>query len=411
VFEPGPPEALDEPVPAPPPRRADRAPRARATSSRRAAGDAGARDRPAPRPDPVPGCLHNYPLAARQPGLSAAFGLALRTAPFALFRFLQWSALAAISVVILTVAIAGGTWLTVSVNRYAGAIVMLGAIIAWAFLWLPIANRISFGTLCRHILILTHLITTGRSDENGEGMFAFSRRVVTSRMGDLATVGRLYRTINSALFRLSRVLGFADCVLAIDLSALRRFIDRVVVWVSPYLTAVVLSYGMARGDRDFSQAGRDGICYSAQNGRALMKTVIGAFLLESLLVAPLWLAAFAGFGYAAFRFTYVQAGGDWPALIQHGGLAVAAKAHQLALLGAIAAGVVAGLLLGLLIVKIVREALVRPALLAMVMIKFHLAVENQPLDEGWRERLNDADAMLKGLDDFRWRARRLANRG
>jgi hypothetical protein len=350
--------------------------------------------------------LHNYPIEARTPGLAAAFGLALRTAPFALFRFVQWSALATVSALILAIAIAGGTWLTVSVNRIAGTIVMLAAVVAWAFLWLPFANRISFGTLCRHILILTQLITTGRTDERGEGMFAFSKRVVSARMGDLATVGRLYRTINSALYRLSRVLGFADGVLDIDLEWLRRLIDRVVAWVSPYLTAVVLSYGLARGDRDFSQAGRDGICYSAQNGRALMKTVIGAFLLESVLVAPLWLAAFAGFGFAAFRFTYVQAGGDWAAMSQHG-LAGAAHAHQLALLAAIAAGVVAGLLLGLLAVKTLREAMVRPALLAMVLIKFHLEVEDQPLDDDWRDRMSEADDVLKGLDDFRWRARRL----
>jgi hypothetical protein len=41
----------------------------------------------------------------------------------------------------------------------------------------------------------------------------------------------------------------------------------------------------------------------------------------------------------------------------------------------------------------------------MMMITFHVAIEDQPLDPAWRERLEGAGGALEGLDRIRRSAR------
>ena len=82
-----------------------------------------------------PAVVHTYPLAVRNCGLFAAFGLLLRTLPYALIRFALLLAFAYACILWLVVTIGGSVW--------------LGAHIAPAFgwVWLTVDIKALFHTV------------------------------------------------------------------------------------------------------------------------------------------------------------------------------------------------------------------------------------------------------------------------
>jgi hypothetical protein len=63
-----------------------------------------------------------------------------------------------------------------------------------------------------------------------------------------------------------------------------------------------------------------------------------------------------------------------------------------------------GGLFAYLTVKTVRESFIKPLLITMVMVKFHVAIENQPLEPGIKDKVLGADSGLSALDKLRYRA-------
>ncbi len=361
--------------------------------------NAGAAARPA-----APGCAHSYPLAVRQAGLIVATKLTFKTLPYALFRFAYASLFAAAGALQLC-AIAGLAFvLSTYVHAAAGAVVVLAGLLAWALLWLPFVEHKMFATWCGHVAILTELITKGQVGNGRQGMFAFGRELAATRLGDLETVWSVYRTINKNLRRVSNLLNFADDLLPIDLGPVKRLMHRAVGWVAPYVEGVIVSYGLARGDRDFKAAGADGLGYSVQNAKALFKTAFGVLLLEQVALLPAWVGSLALFVPGLFYATYAAMGGDAGALLD--GNAAALQRDVLPLAAAAAVGVFVGGAFALLTVKTVKEAFVKPTLLTMVMVKFHVAIENQPLDQNVMARASGAGEGLARLDGARAMLRR-----
>jgi len=365
---------------------------------------------PAVRRSAVPGCLHAYPLSVRKTGLFSALRLALKTTPYALFRLFHWSLFSALSALLLFAVVGASVASMMYLHQYAGAGVLLAGILAWALLWIPFVNRKTFGTLCGHIAILTELITKGQLGNGNQGMFAFAKETVATRLGELSSIQLVYDTIRRSLYQLARVLNFADGLLPIGLGPVHRLIHRVVGWVSPYITVVVLSYGIARNDDDLGVTGMDGLCYSAQNATPLLKTAVGALILQTLIVGPLWIVTLAAFVSAAFYLVFPIAGGDLAALqtvLVSGGLPAlveASNANPIPLLIAVLVSLAIGVAFAYPFVKTVRESLVKPTLITMVMLKFHVAIENQPLDPSWRERVSGAGTALDALDSARRKA-------
>jgi hypothetical protein len=355
-------------------------------------------------PSAVAGCAHNYPLAVRTTGLIAATKLSLKTLSYALFRFGYSSLFAALGM--LQLCVVGGLAYVLStyVHLFAGAAVMLVGLLAFALVWWPFVERKMFATWCGHIAILTELITKGQINNGGRGMFAFGRELVAARLGELETLWDANRAINKALRRMSNVLNFADDLLPIDLGPVKRLLGRVVAWVAPYVEGVIVSYGLARGDRDFKAAGADGLCYSAQNAKSLFKTAFGVLVLEQVALLPVWVAALVTFVPGAFYVAFAATGGDVGVLLNANAAAI--QNDMLLLLAAACVGLVVGGVFSLLAVKTVKEAFVKPTLLTMVMLKFHAAIENQPLDQGVKARVLDANAGLAQLDGARAMLRR-----
>lgn len=352
--------------------------------------------------DVMPGCPHTYAIAERKTGFFVALRLSLKLLPYALFRFAHWSMFTAISIAMVVAALGLGTFLSIAVNKWVGVVLIFGGLIPFAWFWLPFVERKTFGAKCAHIAMLTELITKGQIGDGRQGLFDYAKHVVTTRLGDLCSLWDVHRSVNRTLRQLGRVLDVIGTWMPIDISAVKRVLYAVVSGVSRYLDAVILSYGWARGDQDFADPAIDGVVYCAQNGRKMFTTGIGVVVLEWLMVVPLWLMAALGSISSVFAATYAAQGGDLAALRVD--LVGTIKAAPVPVLIAVGAGLVVGGLIAWLIVRTIRESLIQPTLITMVMLKFHNAVERQPLEESWKERLRGAGDGLGQLDDLRRRS-------
>lgn len=348
------------------------------------------------------GCPHAYPVAAKSTGFFAALGLSLKVLPYALFRFAHWSMFMAITIgMVLGVLAIGGT-LAVAVNKWAGTIVMLGGLVPIFWFWMPFVERKTFGAKCAHIAILTELVTRGAIGDGRQGQLAYAKQLVDTRFSDLTTIWDVYRSVNRTLRQLTKTLNFVDDLLPIDISFIKRGISALVRGASRYLDAVVLSYGLARGDRDFSAPAIDGLTYCAQNGAKMFRAAVGVIVLEKLMLLPLWLGAGLGSIGGVFAATFAAQGGSLSSLLADATGVV--KAAPGPFLIALAAALVVGTAIALLIVRTVRESFVQPTLTTMVMLRFHKMVQNQPLDEGWKQKLRQAGDGIGELDQIRGRA-------
>ncbi|MEM9453846.1 MAG: hypothetical protein AAGF11_06680 [Myxococcota bacterium] len=292
-----------------------------------------------------------------------------------------------------------GAWLTVAVHKWVGVVVLFGCLIPFALLWLPFVDRKTFGTKCGHIGLLTELITKGEIGNGSQGLFAYARQIVQTRLGDLSTLHDVHRATRRTLRQTTKLLDTLDDLLPIDISAVKSVIYRLVRGTNRYLDAVVLSYGFARGDRNLIDAAIDGIGYCAQNSRAMFRTAIGVMVLDKVLMIPVWTGAVVTAIPGVFAVTYAAQGGSLTALSTN--TAAVIKAAPLPFVIAAAAAVLVGGLLAALAVRTVRESLVQPVLLTMVMLRFHSMVAGQPLDPRWAERIRGAGDGLSTLDGLR----------
>lgn len=352
------------------------------------------------------GCPHDYPVAQSKGGFVAAAGLSLKVLPYALFRLAHASMYTAISIVMAVASLGIGTWVTTSVNRWAGVVLILGTMVPLVMFWLPFVERKTFGVKCAHIAILTDLITKGHVGDGRQGLFAYGKQIIETRLGDLTSLWDVHRSVNRTLRQLTRTLDFVDNWLPIDISAVKRVIYRVVDGASRYLDAVILSYGLARGDKNLAEPAIDGVTYCAQNSRALVRTALGVIVLEALMVIPLWLVVGLGTIAGVFAATFSSLGGTLAAL--QGDAMSTIKAAPIPFLIATAVGVLVGGLIAMLVIRTVRQSIIEPTLITMVMLRFHNVVRGQALDAGWKQKLQDAGDGIGQLDALRDRARRLA---
>lgn len=345
----------------------------------------------------TPGCPHDYPVAITEAGLSSALQVAKKTMGYAWLRYVESVFLSAITLVVLTVVLGASVALYMYVHKYVGGAALIAGALALIFWVLPFIETQTFLSRCGHIAVITRLVTRGEVGNGQQKMFKYGRDIAIQSLGELDTIRQVHSALRRAFHRLIRTLNFIDRWLPIDLSVVKRIVYRVFNWVMPYIDAVVLSYGMARGDKDFAHAGIDGLCYSLQNAKTIIKTAVGAFLLEKALLAPLWLGAALGFGVAAVMGVLHFTGAD-VTLLSNDPRAFF-QAEPFVGLGALAAGLVLGSLVAHLIVKSVSESFVRPMLITLLLIKFHVTVRNQPLDGALQSRILEANDGFGHLAD------------
>jgi hypothetical protein len=318
----------------------------------------------------LPPVRHAYPLAVRDAGLTTAIGLLLRTLPYAAMRFAMLLGFSIAAIVWLCIAVGGAAFLGTHVAAPFGWVWLILCLGGTAWLWYGVLRYLLHLVACGHVAVLTELILHGRLDLGGQSMFTHGRRVVTERIGQVTLLFGLNAAVRGILQAVHRTLDWISELLPVPgLQALATLATIILRAATRYLDKVIFSYNLARNDGAPWRGAREGIVYYCQNARPILKTAIWVVVLERGLTFLLWMLLLA------------------PAA----GITLALPSPVRSL-GAIVTIIVAALLAGCL-----RSAFIKPLFMIMIMVRFHAAIEGQPIDPNWDNRLRELSSNFAGL--------------
>ena len=241
---------------------------------------------------PRPAVRHSYGLEVRNPSLRAAAGLLLRSMPYALARFGVLFAAAVAGIAWLCVGLGGAGWLGLHVASVFGWAWFLLWAAGTGFLWATVLRYALHLLECGHVAVLTDLITKGAVGNGTESMFAYGRRIVTQRFGEVSLLFGLNALVRGVLATFHRTLDFAAELLPLPgLKTLSSLMNLVLRAATRYLDKVVFSYGLARTGEDPATTTREGLVYYAQNAKPILKTAIRVVILDRVLTGPALAAA------------------------------------------------------------------------------------------------------------------------
>jgi hypothetical protein len=324
---------------------------------------------PGPR---APEVRHSYPLAVREAGFSTAVGLLMRTLPYALVRFGILLCISFVTLVWAVIAFGGWGWLGSKVHPGVGFGWFLFACMIYGSLWTMVVRYFLYLLKCGHIVVLTELITSGRIANGDEGMFAYGKRVVKSRFGEVSALFVVDRVVSGVVRAFNRTLDFVAGLLPIPgLSSVVSFANSVVYAATTYIDETIFSYGLARQETNPWASAKDGLIYYAQNSKEILKTGVYAVILDKVLSFVVWVAMLA----PAFVISWLMP----RSVVGFGFWFVVVFAALLA--------------------SSIRAAFIKPIFLIMTMTKFHVQVQNQPINQEWDERLGRASGKFRELDE------------
>ena len=313
-------------------------------------------------PSPV---LSSYPLRVRDHGLGVAVGLLGRSLPYALARFGVEVASALAAIVWLTLALGGAVWLGTHVARAFGAVWAIVFLVGGGWFWGAVLRYALHLIACGHVAVLTDLITRGEVGNGSEPMFAYGRRVVTERFGQVTLLFGFNALVRGVLGAFHNTLDWLSEMLPVPgLEGLSNLLNLVLRAATRYLDKVIFSYILARNDGDPGRGARVGLVYYCQNARPILKTSVWMVIQERALSLLVFLLMLVPAGLLTVLM---------PASVREtGGLVT--------------------VVIALLLAAAVRSAFIAPLFLIVMMVRFHALVENQPIEEAW-------DARLAGLSD------------
>jgi hypothetical protein len=307
------------------------------------------------------GVRHGYPLAVREASFGTAVGLMMKTLPYAMARFGILLGVSIVTVVWWVVAFGGWAFLGSNIHPGVGFAWFLVACGIYGSLWQWVVRYGLYLLKCGHIAVLTELMTEGRIGDGSRGMFAHGKEVVRTRFGQVTALFAIDQLIKGVVRAFNRTLGsLASFVPIPGLSSVVGLVNAVVYAATTYLDETIFSYGIARRDTNPWASAKDGLIYYAQNSKEILKTGVWIVVLDKVLTVVLWAimlmpaflvawvlpAAWVGVGFwFTFGFAALLAGN-------------------------------------------VRAAFFKPVFLVMIMAKFHVTIENQPINQEWDERLS-----------------------
>ena len=245
-------------------------------------------------PQPV---RHAYRLVERDASLTAAVGLMQQSLPYAVARFGVLFGASVVGIVWLTIMIGGGAWLSDHIAHAFGVVWVLFCLVGAGFVWGTLLRYALHLIDCGHVAVLTELITQGRVGNGAESMFAYGRRVVTARFGQVNLLFGLNALVRGVLQAFHRTLDWLGELLPIPgLDGLARLLDIVLGAATRYLDKVIFSYTLARGDGDPWQISREGVVYYCQNAKPILGTAVRVVIFEYVLTALLWVLLLAPAG-------------------------------------------------------------------------------------------------------------------
>ncbi len=322
---------------------------------------------PAAAPPRVP---HAYNLSVRDPSMTTAIGLVLRTLPYALLRFLVLLAVSIAVILWLAVMIGGAAWLGAHIATIFGWVWAIGCLALAGFVWSTLLSYLLHLIECGHVAVLTEFITEGQLRTAGEGQFAYGKRVVLARIGQETMLYGLNALVRGIVQSLHNTLDWlAESLPIPGLEGVSRVINILLKGATRYLDKVIFSYSLARNDEDVWRSSREGLVYYAQNVRPILKTAIWSVVLERVLTILLFLA-----------------------LLAPAAAVTLALPSALREVGGVMTVVVAILLAGPL-----RAAFIKPIFMTMMMVRFHTAIDGQPINQEWEARLSDISGQFRDL--------------
>ena len=308
----------------------------------------------------VPPTRHSYPLVVRDASFASAVALMIQTLPYALARFGVLLATSVATLVWLVITIGGAAWLGNHIASIFGVIWLIACALVFSFVWGTMLRYLLHLIDCGHVAVVTELITKGAVGNGTESMFDYGKRVVMQRFGQETVLFGLNALVRGIVESFHRTLDWVADLLPIPgMESIASLINVVMKAVTRYLDKVIFSYNLARNDEDPWRSSREGLVYYAQNAKLELKTAIWSVVLERVLSVVLWFV-----------------------LLVPAGLITLALPHSVREFGGVMTVLVALLLVGPL-----RAAFIKPVFLIMMIVRFHSAIEGQPINPEWDARL------------------------
>jgi len=311
-----------------------------------------------------------YPIAVRDSNLGTAISLMLRTLPYALMRFAMLFGYSLAGIVWLVVMLGGAAWAGTHIAGVFGVIWVVICLALGGWFWHMMLRYALHLVECGHVAVLTQLITRGSVGNGGESMFAYGKRIVIERFGEVNVLFALNQLVRGVVNTVNKVIEGVGSLLPIPgLDQMARLIEAVLRAATRYIDKVIFSYNLAQTGANPWSGARDGLIYYAQNAKPILKQAVWITVLDYVLGALLWLVMLI----PAVAITLVLP----PAVREFGAIVTVV----IAVLFALAA----------------RGAFLKPLFLIMIMVRFHNLIEHQDVNQAWADRLDQASNKFRDL--------------
>jgi hypothetical protein len=201
-------------------------------------------------------------------------------------------------------------------------------------------------------------------------MFAYGRRIVTERFGEVGVLFAMNLTVRGILNAFHNTLDWIGELLPIPgLESVANLLTTILRAATRYMDKVIFSYNLACQAENPWENARDGVVYYCQNAKPILKTSAGIVALEFVLTIVAWLLLLIP--AAAVTVLLPQSVRETGGIVTVG----------IAVLFAWAA----------------RAAFIKPLFLIMIMTRFHALIENQPLDAQWVGYLDQLSSGFRDL--------------
>jgi hypothetical protein len=318
---------------------------------------------------PLAAVRHHYSVVMRDASLTAAFGLLMRTMPYALMRFAVMLAFTVATIVWICIAFGGAAFLGDHIAPVFGFVWLVICLGGFGYAWWGALRYGMHLIACGHVAVLTELIIKGSVGNGSESMFSYGRRIVTERIGQVSILFGLNAMVRGILESFHRTLDWiGEMVPVPGLESISNLVNIILKAATRYLDKAIFSYSLARGDDPWTAA-REGIVYYAQNAKPILKTSIWVVILERVLSVVMWIVLLA----PAAAITLML-----PASVR-------------------STGSIVSVLIALLLAGSIRSAFVKPLFLIMILVRYHTVIENQPINAAWDERLSGLSTNFANL--------------
>lgn len=309
---------------------------------------------------------HHYPVAIRNASIGTAFGLMMKTLPYALVRFGILLLVTIITIIWGVFTFGGGAWLSEKIHGIVGLGWIAIGCGAYGYIWYTMVRYALYMVKCGHIAVLTELITKGEVSSTGDGMFAHGKKVVKDRFTQVNVLFAMDLLVEGVIKAFNKTLDWISSILPVPgMENLVQVVKAIIFSATTYVDETIFSYILARGETNPWRGGADGLIYYCQNVKEVLKSAVWIVILDKVLTVILWFIMLLP-ALAVVHFTG-GATGVW------------------------------ALVIAVLFASNVRSAFLKPLFLIMIMSKYHVMIENQPINLEWDAQLSMATDKFKEL--------------